>query len=116
VEVLRLDLEFLESTFRIDVDGVFGVLADVELCLELLGRLVVSGPLSVLSFCLLGERGTCALLRRRLENGTQCGPGSATYAGNTLLKTPEAHSLAVIRFLKRQNIAVCWQSHRRDVL
>lgn len=36
VELLGLSLEFLETTFGIDVDSIFGMLADVEFGLELL--------------------------------------------------------------------------------
>ena len=36
VELLGLSLEFLETTLGIDVDSIFGMLADVEIGLELL--------------------------------------------------------------------------------
>jgi hypothetical protein len=39
VESLRLLLEFLEPPLSVDVDGIFRVLTDVELVLELLRRL-----------------------------------------------------------------------------
>jgi hypothetical protein len=42
MEPLGLGLELLEAALGVDVDGVLGVLADVELVLELLGRLYVS--------------------------------------------------------------------------
>jgi hypothetical protein len=39
VQVLGLGLELLEAAFGVDVDGILGVLANVELGLELLRRL-----------------------------------------------------------------------------
>lgn len=38
VQLLRLLLQFLEPSLRIDIDRIFGVLPDVELGLELLRR------------------------------------------------------------------------------
>jgi hypothetical protein len=39
VQLLRLGLEFLESTLRVAVDWIFRVFANVELGFELLRRL-----------------------------------------------------------------------------
>jgi hypothetical protein len=39
VKFLGLGLEFLEATFGVNVDGIFGMLAYVELLLELLRSL-----------------------------------------------------------------------------
>lgn len=39
VEFLGLCLEFLEASFGVDIDSIFGMLTDVELLLELLRSL-----------------------------------------------------------------------------
>lgn len=41
MELLGLRLELLESAFGVDVDGIFGVFADIELVFELLRRLYI---------------------------------------------------------------------------
>jgi hypothetical protein len=48
VQLLGLLLELLESALGIDVDGVLGVLAEVELCFECLRRLRMVMPVSQL--------------------------------------------------------------------
>jgi len=109
VEVLGLGLELLKAALGVDVDGVLGVLANVELGLELLGRLEMAWPLSVnvLGGCCREERW------RVVEEGTRhsCNAwmrcGAATYASKPLLEALKAHSLGVVGLYKR-NVAVPW--------
>lgn len=41
MELLGLRLELLEAAFGVDVDGIFGVFANIELVFELLRRLYI---------------------------------------------------------------------------
>ncbi|KAI6749044.1 hypothetical protein HG531_007991 [Fusarium graminearum] len=47
VEFFGLGFEFLEASFGVDIDGIFGMLADVELLLELLRSLGGGGGVSI---------------------------------------------------------------------
>jgi hypothetical protein len=64
VQPLRLGLELVEPAFRVDIDGILSVLANVEFDLELLGCLSSSYPKSAS----LGH--PCMLLPGWLEKKT----------------------------------------------
>jgi hypothetical protein len=73
VEVLRLGLELLEPALRVDVDGIFGVLADVEFSLELLRCLEIVGDSVRLVGCKYYDL-SAANLREQSPSGN---PGSS---------------------------------------
>ncbi len=83
METPRLRLQLLETAFRVDEDGIFGMLADVELGLELLR-------------CLLrNARVSQSRPMRRQQSSHEGGGGresrGVTYANHALLEAAKAH-------------------------
>lgn len=85
MEMLGLGFQLLEPPLSVDVDGIFCMLSDVELGLELLRRLWFME--NALSEWLL----SCILSSARKER-SGCG-ANGTYPNDALLKAPETHAL-----------------------